>query len=63
MIFIYKCYLLVIKFGIIMGNVILVMGGFLFVFCGDIDYWLLFVMFIGLLLVVVLGCVINNCID
>lgn len=51
------------KLGIIFGNLILVIGGFLLVLKGSIDYFLFIYMLVGVLLVVVLGCVFNNYID
>lgn len=51
------------KSGIIFGNLIFVIGGFLLVFKGYIDYLLFVWMFFGVFLVVVLGCVFNNYID
>lgn len=58
-----KRYLLVAKPGIIMGNLISVVGGFFLAARGEIDYGLLVATVIGLSLVVASGCVLNNCYD
>lgn len=60
---IFKCYFIVMKSGIIFGNLVFVVGGFLFVVKGYVELMLMIVILVGLLLVVVFGCVINNCID
>ncbi|MGV3346715.1 heme o synthase [Enterobacteriaceae bacterium LUAb1] len=58
-----KQYLQVTKPGIIFGNLISVIGGFLLASKGSIDYFLFFVTLIGVSLVVASGCVFNNHID
>ncbi|AKJ41102.1 heme o synthase [Pragia fontium] len=58
-----KKYLLVTKPGIIFGNMISVIGGFLLASQGNVDFSLLFATVIGVSLVVASGCVFNNYID
>ncbi|MBK5144300.1 protoheme IX farnesyltransferase [Budviciaceae bacterium BWR-B9] len=58
-----KKYLLVTKPGIIFGNMISVIGGFLLASQGSVDFSLLFATIIGVSLVVASGCVFNNYID
>ncbi|NIG62194.1 MAG: protoheme IX farnesyltransferase [Serratia symbiotica] len=58
-----KEYLQVTKPGIIFGNLISVVGGFLLASKGSIDYPLFLATFLGVLLVVASGCVFNNYID
>ena len=58
-----KQYLQVTKPGIIFGNLISVIGGFLLASKGEIDYSLFFATLLGVSLVVASGCVFNNYID
>ncbi|MBN3162425.1 heme o synthase [Pectobacterium brasiliense] len=58
-----KQYLQVTKPGIIFGNLISVIGGFLLAAQGRIDYPLFFATLMGVSLVVASGCVFNNVID
>ncbi len=58
-----KQYLQVTKAGIIFGNLISVVGGFLLASKGDIDYPLFIATLLGVSLVVASGCVFNNYID
>lgn len=58
-----KKYLLVTKPGIIFGNMVSVIGGFLLASQGSVDFILLFATIIGVSLVVASGCVFNNYID
>ena len=58
-----KQYLQVTKPGIIFGNLISVVGGFLLASKGDIDYPLFIATLLGVSLVVASGCVFNNYID
>ncbi|MDU6442865.1 MAG: UbiA family prenyltransferase, partial [Pantoea sp.] len=58
-----KQYLQVTKPGIIFGNLISVIGGFLLASKGSIDYALFLTSLIGVSLVVASGCVFNNVID
>ncbi|PHM67928.1 heme o synthase [Xenorhabdus sp. KJ12.1] len=58
-----KQYLQVTKPGIIFGNLISVIGGFLLASKGVIDYPLFFATMAGVSLVVASGCVFNNYID
>lgn len=58
-----KQYLQVTKPGIIFGNLISVIGGFLLASKGSIDYSLFFSTLLGVSLVVASGCVFNNYID
>lgn len=56
-------YLQLTKPGIIMGNLISVVGGFLLAARGDVDVALMLQTVLGLSLVVASGCALNNCID
>lgn len=58
-----KQYLQVTKPGIIFGNLISVIGGFLLAAKGNIDYPLFGFTLLGVSLVVASGCVFNNVID
>lgn len=58
-----KPYLQVTKPGIIFGNLISVIGGFLLAAKGVIDYPLFFTTLIGVSLVIASGCIFNNYID
>lgn len=58
-----KRYLQVTKPGIIFGNLISTVGGFLLASQGRLDWTLLLATVAGLSLVVASGCAINNCID
>ncbi|MCP1065002.1 heme o synthase [Serratia symbiotica] len=58
-----KKYLQVTKPGIIFGNLISVVGGFLLASKGSIDYLLFLATLLGVSLVVASGCVFNNYID
>ncbi|MFW7200006.1 heme o synthase [Serratia sp. BNK-17] len=58
-----KQYLQVTKPGIIFGNLISVVGGFLLASKGSIDYLLFLATLVGVSLVVASGCVFNNYID
>lgn len=58
-----KQYLQVTKPGIIFGNLISVIGGFLLASKGSIDYALFVSTLVGVSLVVASGCVYNNFID
>ena len=58
-----KQYLQVTKPGIIFGNLISVVGGFLLASKGSIDYPLFLATLVGFSLVVASGCVFNNYID
>lgn len=58
-----KQYLQVTKPGIIFGNLISVIGGFLLAAKGSIDYPLFVATLVGVSLVVASGCVFNNVID
>ncbi|MWL75577.1 protoheme IX farnesyltransferase, partial [Escherichia coli] len=59
----FKQYLQVTKPGIIFGNLISVIGGFLLASKGSIDYTLFINTLVGVSLVVASGCVFNNYID
>jgi protoheme IX farnesyltransferase len=59
----FKRYLLVVKPGIIMGNLIATVGGFLLASPGRPDWALLAATLAGVALVIASGCAINNCID
>ncbi|MCW2256190.1 protoheme IX farnesyltransferase [Providencia alcalifaciens] len=59
----FKQYLQVTKPGIIFGNLISVIGGFLLASKGTIDYPLFIATLLGVSLVVASGCVFNNYID
>lgn len=58
-----KKYLLVTKPGIIFGNMVSVIGGFLLAAQGNVDAFLMFATVVGVSLVVASGCVFNNYID
>lgn len=58
-----KDYYFITKPGIIGGNAITVVAGFLLASRGDVDWWLLVATLAGLSLVVASGCVMNNYID
>ncbi|WP_108651319.1 heme o synthase [Dongshaea marina] len=58
-----KQYLKVTKPGIIMGNLISVVGGFLLASRGEIDFPLFLATLLGVTLVVASGCAFNNVID
>ncbi|MEJ2477348.1 MAG: heme o synthase [Desulfobacterales bacterium] len=58
-----KNYLLVAKPGIIFGNLITTVGGFLLASKGRIDITILLPTITGISLVVASGCVLNNCLD
>ena len=58
-----KQYLQVTKPGIIFGNLISVVGGFLLASKGSINYTLFLTSMVGVSLVVASGCVFNNVID
>lgn len=59
----FKSYLTLTKPGILMGNGINALGGFLLASKGQINPLLFLLMFLGLTGVMAAGCVINNCID
>jgi len=56
-------YFLLVKPGIVFGNLVSVSGGFFLASKGNIDWNLLFITIIGVSLIVASGCVFNNCID
>ncbi len=58
-----KKYLFLTKPGILFGNYITTLGGFLLAAQGSVDFLLLFLTLIGTTLVVASGCVVNNIID
>ncbi|MGD8926768.1 MAG: heme o synthase, partial [Thioalkalispiraceae bacterium] len=58
-----KNYLLIIKPGILFGNVISVLGGFFLASKGSVDIALLLSTTAGISLVIASGCVFNNCLD
>ncbi|MFP3013218.1 MAG: heme o synthase [Arsenophonus sp. NC-QC1-MAG3] len=58
-----KQYLLVTKPGIVFGNLISIIGGFMLAAKGTIDYSLFIATLLGVSLVVSSGCVFNNYID
>jgi protoheme IX farnesyltransferase len=58
-----KKYLLIIKPGIVLGNLVPAMGGFLMASRSHVDIFLLLSTLTGISLVVASGCVFNNCID
>lgn len=58
-----KKYLLVTKPGIIFGNMISVIGGFLLASQGSVDFSLLLATLVGVSFVIASGCVFNNYID
>jgi len=59
----FKRYYKITKPGIITGNTIAALGGFLLAAKGDIDWNLMLATIMGLALIVASGCTINNCID
>lgn len=59
----FKAYLWLTKPGIIVGNIITAMGGFLLASRADVDWWLLAATLAGTTLVIASGCVFNNYID
>lgn len=59
----FKNYYLLTKPGIIRGNAITALAGFLLASKGDIDIWLLFVTITGISLIIASGCAYNNYID
>lgn len=59
----FKAYLWLTKPGIIAGNIISAIGGFLLASKNDVDVWLLFATLAGTALVIASGCVYNNYID
>ena len=58
-----KNFLLVAKPGIIFGNLVTAVGGFLLASRGRIDITILLPTITGISLVVASGCVLNNCLD
>ena len=58
-----KDYYIITKPGIIYGNIITAVAGFLFASYGDIQYGLLVMTVLGLSCVIAGGCVFNNYID
>ncbi|WOE32406.1 MULTISPECIES: heme o synthase [unclassified Acinetobacter] len=58
-----KKYLFLTKPGILFGNFVTTLGGYLLAAQGSVDFLLLFITLIGTTLVVASGCVINNVID
>ncbi len=58
-----KDYYSLTKPGIIYGNAITLIAGFVLASHGKVDYLLLFLVFVGLSLVIASGCVFNNYID
>ena len=58
-----KDYYSLTKPGIIYGNAITLIAGFVLASHGKVDYLLLFLVFVGLSLVIASGCVVNNYID
>jgi heme o synthase len=58
-----KHYYQLTKPGIVMGNAITIIGGFILASQGHIDYFLLAVTLMGLSLVIASGCIFNNYID
>lgn len=58
-----KPSLSIIKPGIIFGNIVTLAGGFFLATDGQINFWLLASVVIGMSLVVAAGCVLNNVID
>lgn len=59
----FKDYYQLTKPGIIYGNAITVVAGFLLASGKQVDWWLMFAALVGLSLVVASGCVMNNYID
>lgn len=58
-----NAYLQIIKPGIIFGNLISIIGGFLFASKGNINYFLFFIISLSISLIIASGCVFNNYID
>lgn len=58
-----KTYYLLTKPGIIYGNAIAALGGFLLASRGQIDLWLLVAVLLGTALIIGSGCVFNNYVD
>lgn len=58
-----KKYLFLTKPGILFGNFVTTLGGYLLAAQGSVDFLLLFITLIGTTLVVASGCVVNNVID
>ncbi len=58
-----KKYLFLTKPGILFGNFVTTLGGYLLATQGSVDFLLLFLTLIGTTLVVASGCVVNNIID
>lgn len=59
----FRKYYQLTKPGIIYGNLLTAIGGFLFASEGDIDAWLLLTIVVGTALVIGSACVINNYLD
>ena len=58
-----KNYISITKPGIILGNMISVMGGFFLASRGRVDIALLLSTLVGISLVIASACVLNNCVD
>ncbi len=58
-----KKYLFLTKPGILFGNFVTTLGGYLLAAQGSVDFLLLFLTLLGTTLVVASGCVVNNVID
>ena len=58
-----KIYYRLTKPGIVYGNAIVAVAGFLFASRGNIDIWLLLAMLFGISFVIASACVLNNYID
>ncbi|WP_291368550.1 heme o synthase [Acinetobacter sp. UBA5934] len=58
-----KKYLFLTKPGILFGNFVTTLGGFLLAAQGSVDFLLLLITLLGTTLVVASGCVVNNIID
>lgn len=59
----FKTYYQLAKPGIIYGNLLTAIGGFLFAAQGRIDIWLLLALAVGMSLLIGSGCVFNNYLD
>lgn len=59
----FKTYYQLTKPGIIYGNALTAIGGFLFASKGHVNFWLLVSTLVGISLVIASACVINNYID